>query len=79
MAARAINVKIEFRTWISKTPQWIFMKFGMCVLIGTGSICIVFGGWGTSIFEDRGGPKNGNFSTSLLFRIEPSYFNQVKN
>ena len=55
------------------------MKFGMCVLIGTGSICIVFGGRGTSIFEDRGGPKNGNFSTSLLFKIGPSYFNQVKN
>ena len=55
------------------------MKFGMCVLIGMGSICIVFGGRGTSIFEDRGGPKNGNFSTSLLFNIGPSHFHQVKN
>ena len=55
------------------------MKFGMCVLIGTGRICIVFGGQGTSIFEDRGGPKNGNFSTSLLFKIWPSYLIYVKN
>ena len=38
------------------------MKFSMCVLIGMGSICIVFGGW---VDDDRGDPKNGNFSTSL--------------
>ena len=41
----------------------------MCVLIGMGSICIVFGGWGTSIFDDRGDPENGNFSTSLLIVV----------
>ena len=33
------------------------MVFGMCVLIGMGSICIVFGIWGTSILKVRGGRK----------------------
>ena len=35
---------------ISKTPERISMKFSMCILICMGSICIVFGGWGTSTF-----------------------------
>ena len=35
------------------------MKISLHILIGMGSICIVFGVRGTSNFEARGGPKIG--------------------
>ena len=57
MAARAINVKIEFYALSKKI--FILMKFDMPMLLVIGSIYIVLGVRGTPNVEARGGPKIG--------------------
>ena len=60
-----------------KTTCPIFMKFGMPIILVMGSICIVFGVWGTSNIEARGGPKMDKIADIKKYPL--SYYEIVYN